>query len=109
MHRDPRWHNIVKVAAGVFILIDMECAGKLDAMCTGEPYPLQYWSCVAGGTVLEPDNTYSARSDLKMIGKMMAEVQGSLDGLGQDLQLRLEGGEYRGAAAVLEHAWFQPS
>lgn len=111
-HRDPRWQNIIKVVEGgkdCIKLIDIEVSGPLDGVCKGGPYPLPHWKYSDGRTVLEHDHRYSARSDLKMIGKeLMARLSTQLLGAaGEDLRRRLEEGQYESAADVLAHEWFQ--
>lgn len=114
VHRDVRWPNVIKVfedGVPTIKLIDLELAGLAGAPCKGHPYPLKYWGGDDGDTVLEEDDTYTFRSDLKMVGKeLMCQLSPNLLGdCGLDLQQRLVGGEFVDTARALEHAWFSTS
>lgn len=109
VHRDLRWPNVIKVipinGSHTIKLIDLELSGQAGDACSAHPYPLPHWRYDDGRSVLEPDGTYAARSNLRMVGK---ELLGKLDlnllgASGLDLQ---HGGEYQGAGAALEHPWF---
>lgn len=110
MHRDLRWPNVIKVVEGdvqTIKLIDLELAGKAGAPCSAHT-PLRHWLYDDGRSVLEKDGTYTARSDLKMVGK---ELLGKLDvklldGSGLDLKRKLEDGVYEDARSTLAHTWF---
>lgn len=111
VHRDLRWPNVIKVIDGgvhTIKLIDLELSGQAGAPCSAHPYPLPHWLYGDGRSVLEQDGTYTARSDLKMVGK---ELLGklSVDQLGDsglDLKRKLEDGVYPDAGSALAHAWF---
>ena len=110
VHRDLRWPNIITVTergATSIKVIDYEKTGELGAECTGDHYPLPYWVYGDGRTVLEDNNIYSARSDFKMIGKVLMARLASLGPVGKDLMHRLEDGQYESASDVLAHEWFQ--
>eukprot|EP00198_Chlamydomonas_reinhardtii_P010004 XP_001699341.1 predicted protein [Chlamydomonas reinhardtii] len=101
VHRDVRWANVIFLPAEKrWLLIDLDHAGRSGCDCSGEPYPLRFWS----KRTLD-DGKYTFRSDLRMAAEqLLCGLPYDLDDGGINLRMQLLEGQLT-ATQALEHAW----
>lgn len=104
VHRDIRWPNVIYVAdRNRWLLIDLEHAGRLGGVCSQAPFPLAAWD----NATLEPDRTYSAASDLRMVASHLLSHIPLPSAAAEDFRKAVLDGRLVTAETALQHSWFK--
>lgn len=104
VHRDIRWPNILQVANGEYVLIDLEHAGL-----TGEIPQFEMLTGWSSDTL--ENGRYTCASDMYQIGKLFDEGPTVLSEAGRKFQDNLQNPNHQirmTAEAALQDQWLKP-